>query len=130
MNWHTEVCVRYCNKIAKTSNEYSVVLDENMSEVSELKDYFIFKDFNATANLIEFKTIQNYASNIANGVIDVVINDDNQIEFEIKNTHFKGRDFVWVTPFNAGLWVGSGDQGEVLGIKKNQNIRYNHTIEW
>jgi hypothetical protein len=101
-----------------------------MSEVSELKDYFIFKDFNTTANLIEFKTMQNYANNITNGVMDVVINGDNQIEFEVKNTHFKGSDFVWVRPFNTGLWVGSGDQGEVLGIKKNQNIRYNHTIEW
>ena len=123
-------CDSVCQKIAKTSNEYSVVLDENMSEVSELKDYFIFKDFNTTANLIEFKTMQNYARNITNGVMDVVVNGDEQIEFEIKNTHFKGSDFVWVRPFNAGLWVGSGDQGEVLGIKNNQNIRYNHTIEW
>lgn len=123
-------CDAQCQKIAKTTGDFSPILDENISELSELKDYFIFKDFNTTVDLIKFKAAPNYASNIINGVMDVLVGSDKQIEFKIKNTHFEGSDFIWVRPFSSGAWIGSGEPSEVLGVGKNQNIRYNRAIQW
>ncbi|WP_086298303.1 hypothetical protein [Campylobacter devanensis] len=122
-------CDNECQNIAKNSSEYSPVLDENMSGVSELRDYFVFKNFNASKDIVKFNSTLN-SSDVIDGVMEIEINSEQKSEFEINNTHFYGGDFVWVRLFKDSSWVGVGDFGEVMGIQNGQNIRYNHTIEW
>ncbi|MEE3705351.1 hypothetical protein V2I29_07120 [Campylobacter sp. CX2-8023-23] len=123
-------CDNECQNIARNSGEYSPILDNNMSVIPELKEHFIFKDFNASSKIVELKSSLNSPSDVIGGVMDVQVNNEQKIEFEIKNTHFYGSDFILVRLFRDTPWVGVGDYGEVMGIQKGQKIRYNRAIEW
>lgn len=123
-------CDSKCQDIAKNSDEFAPILDKNMSAVDELKDYFVFKDFNASNDIVEFENISNLPSNVVNGVMSIKIDSEQKGEFKIKNPHFIGRDFVWVRLFKDEFWSGVGEYGKVMGVEGNQNIRYNRTIEW
>lgn len=123
-------CDSSCQILAKNSSEFEPILDKNMSMIGELKDYFVFKDFNASKGIVEFKTMPNSVGDVINGVLSVEINSEQKSEFEIKNIHFGATDFAWVRLFGDSGWSGVGDSGKAMGINGGQNIRYNRTIEW